>query len=304
MHTYIAYGLKLESEIELPELAAYHTALVCDAESISIQIADVPEDLSDAVTTVEGYRVQQDKALFVMNGTARYLITGGNTITVFPVEGHDPAWLRIVLISGALGILLHQRGLFPLHASAVVFEGNCIAFGGNSGAGKSTLAAGLSRQGLKLLAEDKLVVRKTEQGWMAWPGIPFLHLFPDSAIRGDLSAQTRASTSPRTGKYIHLDSQRFEREPKPLKALYMVDWASTESGAHIAPMSAMEAFLDLRVHASLNGLIPAMGREAAFLSWATGLLKDIDVYRFTRPQDYISFEDGLDQLRAHWISLG
>src|SRR5688572_29118459 len=209
MYTYVVYGLTLKSEIELPELIGTETLAPCDPIPVEIRKGDVPHDLPNATTPVEGYRIDKDKALFVMAGTARFLIAGGKSIKFVPEEGHEPSWLRIVLLSGALGILLHQRGLLPLHASAVVSNEICVAFGGNSGVGKSTLAAGLSRQGLKLLAEDKLVVRQTESGWMAWPGIPFLHLFADSAKHGGLTVKTQASTSPRAGKYIHLDSVRF-----------------------------------------------------------------------------------------------
>jgi hypothetical protein len=184
-----------------------------------------------------------------------------------------------------------------------VSDGVCIAFGGDSGTGKSTLAAGLSTQGLKLLAEDKLLIRHTGKGWMCWPGIPFLHLFKESAERGGLDQTSRAATSPRAGKYIYLDHARFDQIPRPLKALYLMDWSPKGSKPKITLLSPMEAFFELRAHASLQGLISAMGREAFFLRWATDLLKDIPVHRFGRPQDYAQFEPGVDLLRAHWTSL-
>jgi hypothetical protein len=303
MHTYIAYGLRLESQIELPELAGTGAIPSHDPVPVSICEGNVPYDLPDAITTVEGYRVCKDKALLILVGTARFLITEGTSITFTPEDGHEPSWLRIVLLSGALGILLHQRSLLPLHASAVVSNGFCIAFGGNTGAGKSTLAAGLNRQGLKLLAEDKLVLRRAGTGWAAWPGIPFLHLFADSAQRGALSLEAQASTSPRAGKYIFLDSERFDQAPRPLKVLYLVDWSPEGSKPTIMKLSPMQAFFDLRSYASLHGLIPAMGHEALFLHWATDLLRDVPVFRFSRPKAYAQFEAGLELLRTHWTSL-
>jgi hypothetical protein len=252
---------------------------------------------------VEGYRIVKDKALFVVTGTARFLVREGKTIEFAQEEGYEPSWLRIVLLSGALGILLHQRGLLPLHASAVVYKGECIAFGGSSGVGKSTLAAGLSRQGLKLLAEDKLVVRHAESGWMAWPGIPFLHLFPSSALYGGLSVQTQAATSPRAGKHIHIDRLRFEYVPRVFKALYLMEWAPKNSEPVITPISPSDAFFELRAHASMNGLIPAMGRETIFLQWAADFLQSIPVFRFSRTQNYAQFEDGIKLLCNHWEFL-
>jgi hypothetical protein len=302
MYTYVVYGLKLKSEIELPELIGTEGLTPYDPTPVEIFKGDVPPDLANAETSVEGYRIVKDKALFVMTGTARFLIADGKFIRVAPVEGHEPSWLRITLLSGALGILLHQRGLLPLHASAVISGDICIGFGGNSGAGKSTLAAGLSKQGLKLLTEDKLVVRRTATGWMAWPGIPFLHLSTLSAQHGGLSAMTQTSTSPRAAKYIYLDRVRFDLTPRLLKVLYLMDWSPAGSEPTITQLSPTEAFFHLRAAASLQGLILTMGRESLFLQWATNLLKDIPVFRFSRPQNYSQFEVGLELLRSHWTS--
>jgi hypothetical protein len=303
MYTYVVYGLSLISEIELPELRGTETMVHCDPIPIEIRRGNVPHSIPHATKTVEGYLVREQEALFVMTGTARFLITKGKEIKVAAEEGHEPSWLRVVLLSGALGILLHQRGLMPLHASAVVSDGECVAFGGASGVGKSTLAAGLSNQGLRLLAEDKLVVRPEESRWMAWPGLPLLHLFANSAKYGGLSGESQASTSPRAGKYIHLDATRFDSVPRPFKLLYLLDWSPDDkSEPTITPISVTDAFFELRAFASLNGLISAMSRDAQFMQWATELLKDIPVFRFSRPRNYAQFEYGIQLLRSHWKS--
>lgn len=303
MPVYTAYGLRLESEIDLPELAGTEALPSCDPVSVRIRKGNVPHDLPDAMTTVEGYQVREDTALFVMTGTARFLITEGESIAFAPEEGHDPSWLRIVLLSGALGILLHQRKLLPLHASAVVSGGVCVAFGGSTGAGKSTLAAGLSKQGLELLTEDKLVVRANGGGWTAWPGVPFLHLFRESARRTGFDEKTQTSPSPRAGKFIHMSNKRFSQTATPLSVLYLVDWSPEGSESKITHLSPTEALFELRAHASLHGLIQALGHEPLFLRWANDLLRDIPVYRFRRPRSYAQFEQGLTLLRAHWTSL-
>jgi hypothetical protein len=303
MYTYVVYGLKLKSEIEFPELIGTESLSPYDPTPVEIFKGDVPHDLANAETSVEGYRILKDTALFVMTGTARFLITDGKFIRVASEAGHEPSWLRIVLLSGALGILLHQRGLLPLHASAVVSNNICIAFGGNSGVGKSTLASGLSKHGLKVLTEDKLVLRPTASGWMAWPGIPFLHLSAKSAEHSGLGTTTQTSTSPRVGKYIHLDRVRFDLAPRLLKVLYLMNWSPPGSEPTIKKLSPSEAFFDLRASSSLQGLISTMRREALFLQWATDLLKNISVFRFSRPQNYAQFETGLELLRSHWTSL-
>ncbi|MEG8053162.1 hypothetical protein QP185_07710 [Sphingomonas aerolata] len=51
------------------------------------------------------------------------------------------------LLGTALGALLHQRALLPLHCNAIVHDGKAFLFCGDSGAGKSTLAAVFEARG-------------------------------------------------------------------------------------------------------------------------------------------------------------
>jgi len=59
--------------------------------------------------------------------------------------------------------LLALQGAFVLHASAVQSSGqNLIAFVGESGAGKTTTARAFARTGMRLICEDKLVLRQNQ----------------------------------------------------------------------------------------------------------------------------------------------
>ncbi len=62
------------------------------------------------------------------------------------------------LYSTVMTILLQQRNLFPIHASAVVHQGKVQLFSGHSGMGKSTLAAQLNAKGFPLFSDDKCVL--------------------------------------------------------------------------------------------------------------------------------------------------
>ncbi|NEX18412.1 MAG: hypothetical protein C1943_17865 [Halochromatium sp.] len=91
---------------------------------------------------------------FLIKDVARYRVQDGREILVDPLPDADPGDVRLWLLGTALGALLHQRGLLPLHVSALALSGGAYAFCGDSGAGKSTLAAALHRRGLALLTDD------------------------------------------------------------------------------------------------------------------------------------------------------
>jgi hypothetical protein len=91
------------------------------------------------------------------------------------------ALLRLYFFGSVLGLVCHQRGLLPLHASAVTFGGPAIAFCGPPGMGKSTLAAFCVEAGGRLVADDVLVVAN-EAGSHAVvnPGMPKVKLWRDA----------------------------------------------------------------------------------------------------------------------------
>ena len=67
-----------------------------------------------------------------------------------------PADVRLFLLGSVWGALALQRGLLPLHASAVGRGRTVHAFTGPPGAGKSTLAAALAARGYPLFTDDML----------------------------------------------------------------------------------------------------------------------------------------------------
>ncbi len=123
------------------------------------------------------------------------LVTGSKFARSLPTEGlsfderrdlieflgFDGKTLRVNLrivhqeaVSAALGYLMAavlplHNGLL-MHASAIARDKNIYIFAGESGAGKSTIARNSS---LDLLHEDRVAVRHTQKGWMAY-GLPMV----------------------------------------------------------------------------------------------------------------------------------
>lgn len=168
---YVLFGLRLRSSIALPELSA---ATPGPAPDIVIDHGDVPGEVEadGRPHPVEG------GAVLAFEGVARYAITGGSRIIVQPEPGADERNVRLFLLGSAMGMLLHQRGLLPLHANAVEIDGKAVAFMGPSGAGKSTLAAWFEGRGHGIIADDVCVVTFDHAGLpLATPGLPRFRLW-------------------------------------------------------------------------------------------------------------------------------
>src|SRR6185437_8241442 len=75
-------------------------------------------------------------------------------------------------------ILWHQRGLLPLHASAISVNGKAVALAGPSGVGKSTLAAALVGNHA-VLADDICIIDPSDRPTML-PSTPRLRLWREA----------------------------------------------------------------------------------------------------------------------------
>jgi hypothetical protein len=137
--------LVIDSEVALPALRADATT---DPADIVIRFGNVTPGKTEAA----GYRRNQLLDQF------RYEAVDGRSVTVALLPAADMSNVADLIVSRVLTALLYQRGLLPLHASAVATSGGLVVICGPSGAGKSTLAAVLTQRGHALAADDLLVV--------------------------------------------------------------------------------------------------------------------------------------------------
>src|SRR5207245_2121597 len=122
-------------------------------------------------------RASAGSAALYWQEVGAFQITAGREIIVEPASGVEARVLRLFLLGPALALLLVQRGLLVLHASAVEVAGRAIAFLGESGQGKSTTAAAFHACGHPVVADDVVAVQIEDGGPLIYPGLPQLNLW-------------------------------------------------------------------------------------------------------------------------------
>jgi hypothetical protein len=177
---YGVHGLVIASEFALLELALRQRQPV-DAPDVRIAMGPIGE--RPARTTELPYLdADHGQALLKIPGAGRFLVEHGRNVVIEPDDDADPSFVRLFLLGSVMGLLCHQRGLLPLHASAVEIGGEALAFIGVQGQGKSTIAAHcLAQRPARLVADDILVVSFDAMGrpW-AQPGMPSVKLWRDA----------------------------------------------------------------------------------------------------------------------------
>jgi hypothetical protein len=148
-------------------------------------------------------------------------VRDGREIVVNPLPDAPPETVRLFLLGSAFGALLHQRGILPIHGSAITYQGQAFILTGISGAGKSTLAAALVRKGCKLLTDDVAAITFNQAGtpWVQ-PAYPQQKLWRDSAVMMKLATGRLIRVMADMEKYAVPAIGRYHAKPAALTAVF------------------------------------------------------------------------------------
>ena len=200
--------------------------------------------------------------------------------------------LRVNVLGLLTLLLVTQHDRVPVHAGAVVLNGQAILLAGRSTAGKSTLCYACLRDGFQLLAEDVVYVSRmpTLRLW----GVPDLvHLLPDAVGFFPELAEVPAKVQA-TGKYkLAVETDRFGADRAICHAERAVVCVVER---HAAAETRLEPIEPARAVAVLSG-----NREPGFdLYDDTGAVAEVlaagGAYRLTVGHDLSSATAALRQL--------
>ena len=158
MFFYKAYGLNIHSNFFLSELIKSENQADIYIKKSQVKLPQL-ETTSINRQGIEAYFGGTGREAYLQwQGVATLLAEDGHTLIVDPDADIEPQLLNLYILSEALGLILYQRRLFLLHASAVKIGEQVIIFAGKPGAGKSTTAAAFAKQGYTVLADDMVAI--------------------------------------------------------------------------------------------------------------------------------------------------
>jgi hypothetical protein len=137
MPDYTAYGLMIHCEFPLPELVEAPASESASASRpkgeadvrIALASAGVPPAQNPSYPANSTW-ARADSAFVDYPDAASFLIHSGREIIVHLTPDADMRAVRLYLLGPILALLLHQRQLLVLHASAVSIRGRAVAFVG------------------------------------------------------------------------------------------------------------------------------------------------------------------------------
>lgn len=218
-YNYHAFGLNIQSEIELPELLTAKN----NYTDIQIRFGKVPNKLEQCETTGFCFQIGRSAFLLKKENTANYIALDGKQV-IIEKKGHAlNEDIRLFLLTTVFGALFQQRDLLPLHASAVRSGDKCILFCGASGSGKSTLIRALMKKGYDLISDDVCVISENGQGHpIVHPGYPMLKLWKDALSKLDEDAASLTRVRQVVHKYFVPAQNQYHEHPLKIKNIYIL----------------------------------------------------------------------------------
>ncbi len=278
---YVLGGITLVSEIELPELIAVQPPQEL-AHPAYIRVGEVAAELPGAVAIDPWCHATSSTCLLHIEGVARYLVREGEEIVVSPSPQALLLDVRAYLLSTVFVVLCQQRGLLPLHASAVCGDAGVVAFVGESGQGKSSLAAHLAERGFPVIADDICLIDPALPGeLMVAPAAPWLKLWRTSLEGLGRPADELTRVFSDDDKYrLPLASQS---ESQPLRALVFLDRATASAAVKLEELSAIAAVPRLMNLTHQAYLLEATGQRKESFLRCSRVCSQARAFRLLRP---------------------
>lgn len=221
------------------------------------------------------------------DGTQFWLERAGKEIWATWPESATLEDTSSYLLGPVLGLLLRLRGITCLHASAVALEGHSVVFVGAEGAGKSTTAAAFAREGHGVLSDDVVALTEVESGFLVVPSYPHLCLWPASVamLYGSVDALPHFSRGWEKHRLSLGDrGARFEGQPRPLGAIYLLGERRKESAPAVEPVRPQAGLLSLVADTFANKILDREMRAREF-DVLGRLVTSVPVRRVFPPSD-------------------
>lgn len=239
---YRIFGLTVASDIPLPEATMIDPPMAENlAETeISVELGEVPPSLPEGRICAPWLEFKGAACLLRFEGIGRFLVEQGRRIVVEKALSASYDDLRGFLFGSAFGAVVHQRGLVPLHVSAVATPKGAVAFTGESGAGKSTLAALLNKEmGWPLICDDVAVLGREADEFHLASGVNTVKLWQDALQTLDRSSEGLRRDLTRYDKFHAILAQQFFNGRLALKHLVLLKWGNE---LKLEPVSGRRAY--------------------------------------------------------------
>jgi hypothetical protein len=298
------YGLTLQSAIPLPCPNAEHLVTSADIELHECASAEILQACTQERVSFreEGFwqcSIFADGSVYVCwKEHFEFVVSASAKLILWRKlrEVSNEVFFTYFL-SQVLSYCLLAHGIEPLHATAIVVDGQAVAFLGSSGIGKSSLAAAFMQKGYLLLTDDVLALEFRGENVWARPGIARMKLNPDSADAVFCGRRSISMNSFTSKMIFPLNDSQHDNRTVRLRALYTLPYKPSKSRILVRRLAGRSSFLPI-VQNTFNTTVLHAQRLKQQFAFASRLARLIPIKRLSYPKRLDILPDIADAILA------
>ncbi len=254
------------------------------SEGVNVTIAK-NSALKDNITY---YSCNMSENLLELNiaNLGNFKVESGNQITITHNTDIAPEETLVFLYGSCMGGILYQRGIIPLHGSAVLTEKGAVLFLGVSGTGKSTTAAALAERGYPIISDDISAIRLEGSKAVLIPSKADLKLWKNSF---DLLNKSTKGLKPISNKFdkYYLPIEQMEQNSKEsyeIYKIYILNIRKNKTVEFSNPIKGDEKFFKVTEHSYRSSYIEGMNKTEIHFMVLGAVLNKAEVKEVYRPE--------------------
>lgn len=289
--TYIAYGLQIESSIELPEFIR-STKTLSVTDTVQIKESRLNHRIFKKITdTNSWFDITNEVLRFIIGGVGRFEVESGSTIRFQRDSGDKSVQvsdsdIRVFLLGSCMGAILQQRKILTLHASCATFNNKAVAIAGQSGAGKSTTLACLIGADFKMISDDISAIDRTDNSFMVRPAYPQIKLNPDSTEYVSWPRSKLRWINRFRSKYARQTNDDFQPNASRISTLLILEQCKDAKNLTLNSVHGANKLTKLYEHLYRPEFHQGLKVRTPFFMEMGKLVEDTSVFTLRRPMHF------------------
>lgn len=293
---YSAFGLRIASSIECPELLEISQSTVGNiVQTPEVTIVEkplLPARFNFALDN-QWFDITDEVLRFKINGVGQFEVSDGCAIqferdrTVTTPGVHDDD-IRVFLLGSCLGAILQQRKQLVLHASTAAKAQRTVIVMGVSGAGKSSALGLLLSKGWEMLTDDVTAISLDNERPFVVPAYGQMKFNLDSAERLGID-RTRLKWINRFKSKLALPCpERLRQTPAGAQIVIALDVDRNASEIQVRPLHGAEKLAIVHQNLYRSCFLEGFSLQENALLQVAQLVNHCRVYKVTRPGNEIN----------------